>query len=631
MKPKDNGFLQQHIEKIVMGVALLFVLVVLWLYVLGSPYSITLGSADAVPPDEVMTKVKQKADQLDRRLKASESPLPDTPVPDYTQEFLNRYRRPPLSIDAYQVAFNGPGLGGFERLEEETRLVEMPPLPAPQDIKARGGFDVLAEFADPRQAEPFLKLIGNEVPRDFRYASASAVFPLDQFHAAMKAVPAERRVPEAWWRGWLLVTAVELWRQELDPATGKWTEARRVPLLPNQIAYGIEGHEAPQVDALQLRDMLLAQQDYIQRTPFPPTLNAWTPPDADLGSLSPEDQRKLLKLDSDIAALRRQIQAMERRQGGPERPERPVRPGAVIRGPRELGDPVGDMIAPPMPGPGPGGEGGSPLDQLRQQLIQKVTERNALLGVQANTPDGGMPPGGEAWDEWGNPVAQPMAPRGSAPMPPGMHPGMDPAFGGQFGGMGPQGQAIETTAQVKVWAHDLTVQPGRTYRYALVVHLLNPLYQKPSLEASQKEENFDKLALASPASPWSGPVVIEPATRFFLIAASPNSAKLEVWRIFNGRYETRAIDVRPGEVMAGEVDVPVGDQMVELPMRINGMVVDVRDTGGGGPLSNTTYELLWVDLDTGAIRVRNLARDQNDPELTRLRAEKARETVALQP
>ena len=96
---------------------------------------------------------------------------------------------------------------------------------------------------------------------------------------------------------------------------------------------------------------------------------------------------------------------------------------------------------------------------------------------------------------------------------------------------------IDPSRWWKVWAHDLTVKPGATYRYRLRVGVINPLFQRSQLTGKLRETHFHLISLVSPASEWTEPVEIEPVHRFFVVGGSgvEHSATVEVWRVFNGR------------------------------------------------------------------------------------------------
>src|SRR5204863_10014559 len=57
--------------------------------------------------------------------------------------------------------------------------------------------------------------------------------------------------------------------------------------------------------------------------------------------------------------------------------------------------------------------------------------------------------------------------------------------------------------ELAVWGHDITIQPGKTYRYRFTVEVYNPLFaHKVALIDSQKPL-AEKFTLASQTSEWS--------------------------------------------------------------------------------------------------------------------------------
>lgn len=655
MKNKDIGFLQQHLEKIVLGVAVLFALVVVALYYLGNPYAVSVGGRDGVSPDEVMDVVLQRAKRLEQEVNKPDSPLPATPVPPYTREFVTRSNRLPLSEARFASPIGRTGIdqNAFD-IDIEVRTVELPPIPAPRDVVARAGQDVLVEQVDPQITNELIQLIGDRQPRDFPYVSAQATFSIEDLENAFLAIPADRRVPERYWKGRLALTAVELQRQMFDPVTGAWgamvdgsfkpDAVETVPPLPYQRRYGIEPVKLEGAQAQQLVEQIVLEQELIAQPPFPQVAGVWTPPGTDLRQLSNEDRQRLLRLQEEIKMLRRLIKQREDRmlqqQGGGEQPGRPVRPRPAGRPPTPGEEALLDGIGPAGPG-GPPGAGATEaeLTQLRQRLSERLTEFYRLSGhepangVEDGIPGGfpGMTPGGfdpETGEPIFDPYGRPLrSSPGVRPGPAMSRPGMPPM--GMPGGPGDPTVRPEMPRQVALYGHDLTVQRGRQYRYRFIVHVLNPLYQRGGLSDEQQQAYFDKLALASAPSPWSEPVEVEPEIRFFLVGTRGSAAEVEVWRIFNGQPQNRVFTVRPGEQIGDVINLAVGDIEQPVSMQVPALVVDLRESGGG--LVGSTYELLYVDLESGQLKVRTLAGDLNDPNLIRLRSEKAMSTMAMQP
>ncbi len=108
---------------------------------------------------------------------------------------------------------------------------------------------------------------------------------------------------------------------------------------------------------------------------------------------------------------------------------------------------------------------------------------------------------------------------------------------------------------LRVWAHDLSVQPNQKYRYRLVVNVVNPLYgvSAASLNEDQAKKNATQIALAPEpreleSTPWV-PVTISPNFCCFFVDAPNNLAQFEVWKIVGGNWVMQAFDVKPGDAV----------------------------------------------------------------------------------
>ncbi len=116
---------------------------------------------------------------------------------------------------------------------------------------------------------------------------------------------------------------------------------------------------------------------------------------------------------------------------------------------------------------------------------------------------------------------------------------------------------------INIWAHDLSVVPGKTYRYRMTVEVYNPLFaRKPELPEAQKSL-ADQFVLVSESSDWTQPLVVEPPLRLFVTNAQPpntgalggigvGSAVAEVFRFHNGRWWQESFRVQPGDRIGGE-------------------------------------------------------------------------------
>ncbi|MGB0766759.1 MAG: hypothetical protein ACPGYV_03510 [Phycisphaeraceae bacterium] len=154
-------------------------------------------------------------------------------------------------------------------------------------------------------------------------------------------------------------------------------------------------------------------------------------------------------------------------------------------------------------------------------------------------------------------------------------PGLD--GGGQFGGTNIEGIELKEGTTVRVWAADPTMRPGKTYRYKLLVSVINPLYAVKRLEPDQLADNQAKAAIMPTEDEiedldWIGPVNVEPESRFFFTSARDNSAKVEIYRRVYGELRKQAVDAAPGDRIGGSMEVPNPDGFG--PPRVIDMSVD---------------------------------------------------------
>ena len=291
------------------------------------------------------------------------------------------------------------------------------------------------------------------------------------------------------------------------------------------------------------------------------------------------------------------------------------------------------------------------LQRLRTELAEARAARVDLLGLpqdamQQQGPYGPYGPqqGPYGPGGYGPPGAPPPGviapPPGVTGLPPeaGPYGPYGPYGPGQAGGRGqwqpgqppqangqPQGE--EASQEIKVWAHDLTVEPGKTYRYRVIVSVLNPLFRQSRVPESQQQEFFNQVALGPAeqeleASPWTEPVRVDPERYFFFIQGAPQNqiAQVEVWRVFNGRWRRDEFQVQPGDPIGGTMEVTVNGQERTIDMHADAVAVDLAAVGGNSPFGGDTL-LLYLDRLSGRIASRSAAQDSGSTERIRLENE----------
>jgi hypothetical protein len=124
---------------------------------------------------------------------------------------------------------------------------------------------------------------------------------------------------------------------------------------------------------------------------------------------------------------------------------------------------------------------------------------------------------------------------------------------------------------VRLWAHDLTVQPGKTYRYRMVVSVNNPAFARESALSAEQQDMARRPMLQSRASAWSGPIEVLDDQYFFVRAAqeaqhigqihTPATANVEVFRFFYGYYRRGTVRLEPGDLIASTLRLPESEML----------------------------------------------------------------------
>ena len=182
----------------------------------------------------------------------------------------------------------------------------------------------------------------------------------------------------------------------------------------------------------------------------------------------------------------------------------------------------------------------------------------------------------------------------------------------------PQG-SFDPRAQpdIAVWAHDVTVQPGKTYRYQLSYIIANPVFLsthvcKPASLAAQ-------FALVSIPSPWTEAISVKSETNFFAISTSPNrdTVKFEIFRWKGGNWQVATVDSGPGDMVgaAATSDAKSGPAASAPDFTTGWTMVDVRPDPNP---SNVDNRVIILTSDNGQTLRKNLRADQQSAELKRL-------------
>jgi hypothetical protein len=268
----------------------------------------------------------------------------------------------------------------------------------------------------------------------------------------------------------------------------------------------------------------------------------------DVNTLPKDQKDALMKYRQEQAKLKAQQKSQQRKAAPP-------------RGPRPPGGP-----------PGPGMEGDptnyAPIDSERPKFLQ----------VRPPGP-GGRPPGARL-----PPNVPGLPPEASMEDPAAMEGDMGVAQPPQLLGVGvpdvdyPAGlfdpalwvaAAVPPTvrpAEISIWGHDETIQPGKTYRYRARYYIKNPLFQQPG--AVKKAADARQFDIVSPFSEW-GPAIEVPAlTNFFIANVAPSGrVRFDIYTWEKGVNHHTSVQAGPGDLIAGTnggVNFTTGNTVVDL-------------------------------------------------------------------
>lgn len=522
MKVKGINPIEQHVEKIVLGLVALVLLGVLAMQFLTQPNVVDVGGRD-VPPQNVFVELQRQAETLDSQLKDAAPALPQVQQTDlvdrYDRAFSNASDAPtrlatalgqPVSVAAAAGAQIAAGAQSSDQIAPLTVPVPAAPIAASQ----WGTLDPYAVQTVPEYAA----FVPAEQPYDLPTVTVEAAFSGTALRDALN--PAEGPgVPRRFWQATgMAIMGLEVERQRLND-DGSWSDPEPIvtpPGTPRPTGAILPDAGLPQLTELVSRANTAAPD--VQR-PFPPPMIAgpeWTPPSERVQT----DEASLSEADRVRRSLERAVAELDRLRNAPQQTTTPP------RSPR----------TPATTGPGSSRPGGAaqPNQRRIEQLERQIEQHRARLAEL-----------GEA------------DPTAAAPGRPA-----------RAGARTEVPQLLEQQS-VQLWAHDMGVEPGATYRYRVKVVVNNPLFRKgPSLDP---DDESLQTAAADPFArsdwtEWSAPVVVGAREYFFVSSADAEgtmsegraSASIEVFRMFYGFYRKSTLTLTPGDPVETSIRIPDG-------------------------------------------------------------------------
>ncbi|MCZ6835227.1 MAG: hypothetical protein O7G85_05570 [Planctomycetota bacterium] len=568
MKIKGITIWEQYVEFFVLVLAAGVFVIFTALQFIGNPNAVTKGP-DRYLPGTVDEILEEKANEFSGRLaEDAASPIdfdPHTPVLEAFQDDLTANISPDRQIA--RVQFHLP-LHDVDFVNDAGSDFINPAISAPYKIVAKQSFDAL--LPSTVAFYPELQERFPQEPFDIAWITVAAKFNvrelLDQY--ATPGPDGELPFPDRWYDSRIDILDVKLERQVYTD--GVWSNDKLMTIIPGQFSLR-EGLEEESVRAQERDRMLdsLAQannQEKLIQPEFLATLGDWLPPNPEEEQITQDDvrppnqeeleisraQSKLRNLDARLA----RVSAILEELGGELDPPDDNRGGDTGRG---NGAPGGDGGSEGAGGGlGRGGDNDSNREgeaRIERQRI-KLTRQKRNLVRQVET--------------------QKLKVQA-------------------LGVLVVEVEVIEETPdEVIVWAHDMWIEQGKTYRYRLSMEVYNPVFARKLQLPENQHERADDITVSSAPSEWTLPIETDEWLKVFVTQAHSASsqqnnlgklglgdARAEVFRFLNGRWWRETFSVEPGDQIGEVRGVSAngrGGGNIQVDFSTNWYLLDVIET-----------------------------------------------------
>lgn len=555
---KGIPFVEQHVEKIVVGVAAA-ILVGAVVYEVTSGRSVKVGN-DTLTPSNA-------GEALDARARAIETRLNDARVPpelaaDQAPEIADQFMEQLKSgiVPAPTLPRIEPTLAG-RLLESETvtdtyyRLPVVPVVTMVPDVMQTSDAIVEETFQTPEHKE----LAGvfktrSSTAVDVTWLTPAGWIDLRALREELRrddpnAKPPLAAAPSSWYQEGTFVVDLVFEREELLP-DGTWGNRQVVAPVPDRLTFR---PRIPNAD-VDLRNEVLAvlaqperQLEILQPDFYPTKNDSFISPVH--ASSTPErsaEPREIQRLRQRLSRAQAQLTKAEealKEAGGPvaDPPPKEGGGGASGRGDGDKNRRGGGGGSrggggPPGGGMGGGGSGGGgagftdrPADGQQSESARRILTRR-VKNLQEDV------------ERFKSEL------EAKAPSP------------SKEGDAEKTADAVRTivdlstTDRLLVWTHDLNVRPEVSYRYRCIVAAFNPFFGRQRQLVNQQASLADSLVIRSAPGPWSNPVEVTPSSTFFVTSASAEggalglgTAEFEVYRLIEGVRRRQQFTVQPGE------------------------------------------------------------------------------------
>lgn len=568
---KGVNIIDKHVEKLVLAIAGLLVLAVLAMQFLSQPNAIEVNGSK-VSPGEATSAVADLAERKRGEMRSATGVIDGVPsVLPFGDELIARAEGSssgdwltalgdrPASGDRIALGESDTSQGGSDLSSDS--MYEVPAVPAPI-VTAAVRYEGTIDPAVPILYESAAQYLTDQQPHDKFFVSVEGVFNAQAWREAIDAVAPENAMPLSWTSEVELLEVV-LWREELA-IDGTWGDAQPIPALPGRFSMrerlekeGVLPFELQQIEADEI-----SFRDEIRRPAFynmiagelwsAPSSNAVLAGDSETQAELEQLLSDLRRLDGRISGVQRSIDRFEDEYGDEWRDQDPDRGGrgggGGDRSSLELPESLDSVIWPHIGRDWLAQIGGSSRRNNNDPSQAEVNRYRSQLQRLADL------------NEQRDSIIEELS---------------DLGFDESGSAVGSDSQDVfenlsigdEDAEDIVVWAHDITAQPGKAYRYSFVARVTSPLFaNRNSLSEAQRPE-AEKPFIESERSDWSRAVVVPEPTVFFVEGARPlrtsplgsvvdASMTVNAYAFYYGYWRGGEHAFRVGDRVDFEVDLP---------------------------------------------------------------------------
>jgi hypothetical protein len=543
MKLKGISPLEQNVDRIILGVVLLVLVGAVALQFLGSGNMVKVGTAQPQPAAQAMVPVENEAKELVRRLDAASPKIPDAPKFTLADKLVIGAATPKLAKSPRALG-PAPTISNVSKSQPVDATYGAMTVPAPTGVVTHVTQSTISPVELIRIPD-LAKLVPSVQPFDKAAVSIEASFNGTALREELAKDPdgdgPMQPMPSTWWHDQVNgqnidlvdIVAVQVERETVKQADGT-TPAQSVstmlPVPPGRVAMLTEWNDSVHAvgDMPQMLERMRIAAEDIQRPKYYETIAGpqWMPPteaEALGGNLGKAGQINRLRnelgnLDKDIT----RVQGLYDKAPAPSSKDKQPPPSPQQSGGSKGGR--GGPIGPTPPGSTQKPEPHGDKVALEQRLNALKAERDKVAKKLADL--GEKVPGYDT--------------------APGAAPAAAPAV-----------LSTLENPNVKIWTHDMTAEPGATYRYRIRVVLNNPLFGR-NLQQAQAALATNSL-IEGPWSDWTEPREVDRPNYFFITAADEGNAGLsplpsasaELFSFYYGYYRVANVHLEPGDPLVG--------------------------------------------------------------------------------